>query len=132
MLTLEQVNELAETMIANGIASLEVKGNDYAVRLVRAPGAMPVVAEATGSRHETAQAVSPANGPFQIRGGDDGLAVLERGAQVLAGETLGYVGIGPVRLLCVSPATGRLVGRLPSQGETISTGDPLFNVETRK
>jgi biotin carboxyl carrier protein len=128
---LDQLNELARTMIAYGVTSLEVKGKGYAIRLVRAPGAMPVVAEATSSRPERVQAFSPATGPFHHRGGDDGLAVLERGAQVLTGEPLGYVGIGPVRLLCVSPAAGKLVGRLPSQGETVSTGDPLFTVETK-
>ncbi len=130
-MTLDQVNELARTMIANGVTSIEVKGKDYAVRLVRAPDAGPVAAEASGSRPEWAQALSPATGAFHIRGGDDGFPALKQGAQVLGGEPLGYIGFGPVRLLCVSPASGRLVGPLPSQGDTVSAGDPLFTVEIR-
>lgn len=130
-MTLDQVNELARTMIANGIASLEVKGQDYAIRLVRAPGARPFLAEMTGLRPEETQALSPATGPFHPRGGDDGFPDLEHGAQVLAGEPLGYVAIGSVRLLCISPATGRIVGLMPSPGQTVSAGAPLFSVETR-
>jgi hypothetical protein len=130
-MTLNQVNELAGTMIANGIASLEVKGKDYAIRIVRAPGARPVLAVATGLDLEKTKAYSPATGPFHPRGGDDGFPDLKRGAQVLAGEPLGYVAFGPVRLLCVSPATGKLVGRIPPRGEIVSTGDTLFTLETR-
>ena len=131
MLELEQVKALAATMMANGISSLEVKGNDYALRLVRAPGTMPVVSDATGPRHHTVQALSPATGAFRHLGDDDGLAALGRGAQIFAGDPMGYVGIGPARLLCISPASGKLVGRLPSQGEIVSAGDILFTLETR-
>lgn len=129
MLTLEHVKELAGTMIANGVTTLEVTGKDYAVRFVRAPDAMPVMGEAAGLRPETVQTLCPATGVFHHRGHDDGMPVLELGAQVVDGEPLGYVGVGPVRLLCVSPATGRLVGPVPSQGETITAGTPLFAVE---
>lgn len=131
MLELEQVKELAATMIAKDITTLEVKGRDYALRLVRSPGAVPVVSDATRPRHDRVQILSPATGQFCSRGDDDGLAALDRGAEVLAGEPLGYVGIGPVRLLCVSPAAGRLAGRMPSQGQAVGAGDTLFTLETR-
>ncbi len=131
MMTLDQVNELAGTMIANGVTSIEVKGKDYAVRLVRRPGARPAEAEASGSVSERTQVFSPATGAFHTRGGDDGFPELKQGAQVLGGEPLGYIGFGPVRLLCVSPVSGKLVGPLPSLGGTVSAGAPLFTVETR-
>lgn len=129
MLTPKYVKELAEAMSANEMTLFEVKRKDYSVRLVRAPGARPLSVEATGLRPARMQALSPATGPFLQRGGDDGTGVLERGATVVAGEPLGYVGFGPVRLLCVSPAAGRLVGRLPSPGKPVTVGDPLFTVE---
>lgn len=128
---LEQVKELAAAMAANGVSSLEVKGDQYALRLVRTPGTAPASGAATGSRARKVQALSPAAGPFHNRGGDDGLAALERGAQVLAGEPLGYVGHGPVRIPCVAPETGTLVGRLPAQGQIVRKGEPLFTMETR-
>lgn len=128
MLTLAQVNELADTMIANDLASLEVKGSDYAVRMIRARKAS---SEGKGPRLKPAliKAVSPATGPFYPRGLDDGLPVLKSGAQVLAKEPLGYIGIGPFRVLCVAPATGRVVGGLPAPEETVKMGDALFTVE---
>lgn len=130
MFELEQVKALAAIMMANEILTLEVEGNDYALRLVRAPDAMPRVSNATGSKHGTVQALSPAAGTYWSLGDDDGLTTVDRGSRVSVGDPLGYVGIGPARLLCTAPATGRLVGRLPSQGETVLGGDTLFTVET--
>ncbi len=129
MLTLEHMNELAGTMIANGIASLEVKGNDYALRLERSPDAASITADAPGLDLMTA--LSPADGVFHPRGEADGLPVLHSGAQVVEGEPLGYIGIGPVRFLCVSPTSGQVIGTLPVKGITVSAGDPLFTVEPR-
>jgi len=128
MLTLEQVSELADTMVANGIESLEVKGTNYAVRMVRAPGVSSKV-NVHGPKTASAKTLGPATGSFHPRGLDDGLPELKRGAQVLIKEPLGYIGIGPVRVLCLSPATGRIIGALPTPQETVTAGEPLFTVK---
>ena len=128
MLTLEQVSELADTMVANGIESLEVKGTNYAVRMFRAPGASSKV-KVHGPKPAFAKALGPATGSFHPRGLDDGLPELKSGVQVLIKEPLGYIGIGPVRVPCLSPAKGRIIGALPAPQETITVGDPLFTVE---
>lgn len=128
MLTIAQVTVLVNTMVANDLTSLKVKGSDYAVRMRRPSHAAP---QGRASRRKPApvRALSPATGAFFCRGADDGLPELTIGAQVLANEPLGYVGIGPFRVLCVSPATGRVTGELPTPKEPISIGDPLFTVE---
>jgi len=128
MLTIEQVNELADAMVANDLGLLEVKGTDYTVRMVRAPGASSRPG-AHGPKPAAAKALSPASGSFHPRGLDDGLTKLTTGAQVLIHEPLGYIGIGPVRIPCLSPTTGRILQTLPAPQQTVTTGDPLFILE---
>lgn len=126
MLGVEHIAQLVDAMIANGVTTLEVKGTDYRVRLVRA-----------GARAEKAEkparlggkAMSPGDGTFGNRGGDDGLAKLSRGAAVTEGEVLGYLCIGPVQVPVPSPCAGRIVGRLPPGGSEVRRGDFLFEVE---
>jgi hypothetical protein len=128
MLTIEQVSKLADTMLANDLGLLEVKGTHYAVRMVRAPGASSIP-DGHSPKPAAAKALSPATGSFHPRGLDDGLPELKRGAQVLIKEPLGYIGIGPVRVLCRSPATGRIIQTVPASQETVTTGAPLFILE---
>lgn len=124
MLTLEQVNDLVTAMVANDVETLEVEGKGYALRLKRTCGQG---GSAKLSRRRDAQ--SPASGTFHARGGDDGLTELERGAQVTAGEPIGYITQGPLRFVCTSPATGTLAGRLPSDGTPVKASAPLVSVE---
>lgn len=130
MLTVEQVSELADAMVANDLASLEVKGSGYTVRMTRAHGSSKV--DAPGLKPPPLKSLSPATGLFRPRGGDDGLPELKSGAQVLGKEPLGYIEIGPFRVLCVSPTPGRITGQLPKSGTTVTMGDPLFTVEPRR
>lgn len=128
MLTLEHVSELAGTMVANDIGLLEVKGANYSVRLVRAPGAA-LKGDASGPTSAAIHALAPATGSFHPRGLDDGLLMLKTGAQVLIKEPLGYIGIGPLRVPCLSPVAGRIIGALPTQQKTVACSEPLFVVE---
>lgn len=129
-LTIDHVNELVATMIANGVETLELTGRDYAVRLVRAPGS----GAATSGFPEPVleHALSPASGPFYPRGGDDGFTDLERGAHVRAGEPIGYIALGSVRLLCVAPATGQLRTALPPTGTPVMANESVVTVEIRQ
>ena len=128
MLTIEHVNQLVRSMVANDVVTIEVSGNDYAIRLAR----FPELTKPANVKPALVQCLSPATGIFHARGEDDGLAALEPGAQVAAQETLGYIGIGSIRLLCVSQATGTLVGPLPPPGQTVDAGTSLFKVEPSK
>ena len=130
MLELEQVKELVATMMTNDLSSLEVRGTNYSIRLVRARCATPRAASVTGSKLVAVYVRSPATGTYRSLDDDDGLAPPDCGSQVFAGDPLGYVEIGPVRLLCIAPAAGRLVGRLPSQGQAVNAGDIMFTLET--
>ncbi len=124
MLKPDHVRRLAGTMVANGVMTLEVKGNGYALRLVRAPGA------GAGRAAVVVPSASPASGLFHPRGADDGLPGLEVGAPVILGEPVGYVAVGPLRFVCVAAASGQLAGPLPAEGQAVGAGDILFTVET--
>lgn len=122
MLTVEHLNRILDTVIANGIATLEVEGRDYRLRMVRDPAAaMPA----------RVPVAAPLTGRFAARGGDDGLPALAVGATVAAGEILGYVCLGPVRVPVPAPSAGRIADRRAPDGGDVARGAALFTVETR-
>lgn len=129
MVTIAHLNSLAETMAANGVTLLEVEGSGYSLRLARDPARPHDGPGGPGPDRERAPAVSPAAGRICPRGGDDGFAPLRPGASVAEGEVLAYIGIGPVRIPCLSPAKGRLLGRPPVEGDPVAVGDLLCIME---
>lgn len=125
MLGVDHLSQLVDAMRTNGITTLEVKGADYSVRLVRSTAEM--VAPVSVRRRVT----SPAAGKFAARGKDDGLPPLSRGTSVAASEILGYLCLGPVRVPLEAPCSGTILGVLPKDGVDVEEAEDLFTLETR-
>lgn len=138
MLNHRELGSLLAAMRKSRVTTLEFKHQKQRLRLEVPPsGNSPTVHPATTTAQLTAvlpaaepvTADSPIIGTFLQRGIGDGLALLESGQPVMAGEILGYVCHGPVRVIVHAPVSGVLRDEGPRDGTVMGVGDTVFNLD---
>lgn len=124
----DELDRLIAAMRATGTTRLSVKSHGKRLRLVLPEGA---VLPPPAPRNPQSPVTSPAIGCFHPRGGEDGLHALEPGAEVSAGEVLGYLAQGAALAVVTAPESGRLMGEIPAPGRVCGYGDILFTIEAK-
>ncbi|WP_294931338.1 hypothetical protein [uncultured Paracoccus sp.] len=121
----QDTDRLIAAMRSHGVTTLEIETDGAMLRLVLPAQAAPP--PASTPKREAAR--SRDIGAFLPRGGDDGLTALGEGDGVQAGEVLGYVARGPVRVAVTAPVSGRVAGAPPTPGTILGFGDTVLEIE---
>lgn len=136
MLNNGELERLLGAMRASRVTTLEVKNKHQRLRLVlpvsvatSTQSTLPISMIDAAPGVAQVSANSPIIGTFLRRGIDDGLALLEAGMTVKAGEVLGYVCQGPIRVVVEAPDNGVLSDAGPDDGAVMGLGDTVFNLE---
>jgi len=136
MLSNSDLERLLVSMRASGVTTLEVKHSEKRLRLVLPASRSPLMPAVKPALHVTPlsdreqhSVNSPFIGTFLQRGIDDGLTVLKAGMRITAGEVLGYVCKGPVRVIIEAPVNGVLDNDGPVDGAVLGLGDVVFTLE---
>lgn len=121
---------LIEKVSALGISRFEYRDDALELTLERADGAAPVIAQARapqGRPVESSVATITASGCGYFHGGDRARReLLDAGARVEAGEIVGFIQLGCVRLPVTAPQAGHLLERQVQEGEPLEYGQALF------
>ena len=114
------IEKLSEWLEASGVCELEIRNADGQSLVLVSGGSRD-----GGKRHavETATVKAPFAGHFLIA---SHFAV---GRSIKAGEIIGQIEIGPLRLPLSSPSTGVLRDIKARSGELVGYGTALFTVE---
>lgn len=131
MFTQAELDRLIDAMRTNSVTSLEVDSDDMSLELHLPVTAAASVTPSEPIAQKPAQQVvkSPGIGTFLPRGQDDGLDGVEPQTEISAGDTLGYIVQGVVRVPIIAPTEGRTTGPTPSEGAIFGYGDVVFNLE---
>lgn len=136
MLNNREIERLLDAMRASQVTALDAKNKAHRLRLILpatvAPStqsALPIAQMEAISDVVQLSANSPSIGTFLRRGIDDGLPLLKAGMHITEREVLGYVCLGPVRVIVDAPANGVLLDGGPDDGAVLGLGDAVFNLE---
>lgn len=136
MLNNSELERLLGAMRASRVTTLEVNHKEQHLRLVlpvavaqSVPSAQPIALIEALPEVEQISANSPTIGTFLRRGIDDGLPLLKAGMHITTGDVLGYVCLGPVRVVVGAPANGVLRDDGPDDGAMLGYGDAVFILE---
>ena len=139
---LRKVKKLIELVEESGIAELEVKSGEEAIRIVRpggrgqavaepaeapAPAAAPSPAPAPKAPRKTINA--PMAGTFYGAPAPGAAPFVQLGAKVSVGEVLCIIESMKMMNEIPSEAAGQVVEILAMDGEPVSSGQALFRIE---
>lgn len=141
---LRKVKKLIELVEESGIAELEVKSGDEAVRIVRPGGSSPLAATppaeapATATTAPTADVKprparitlsAPMAGTVYAAPSPGAVPFTHLGAEVAVGDILCIIESMKMMNEIPAQAAGRVVEILLRDGEPVSDGQPLFRIE---
>lgn len=139
---LRKVKKLIELVEESGIAELEVKSGDEAIRIVRpggrgkaveepaeapAPAAAPTPTATPRKRRTAINA--PMAGTFYAAPSPGAAAFVHLGSQVRVGEVLCIIESMKMMNEIPSEAAGQVVEILATDGEPVGSGQALFRIE---
>ena len=139
---LRKVKKLIELVEESGIAELEVKSGDEAIRIVRPGGsplaATPLVEAAAASSVPAADTkprparttlTAPMAGTVYAAPSPGAAPFVHLGAEVTVGEVLCIIESMKMMNEIPAQAAGRVVEVLLRDGEAVAEGQPLFRIE---
>ncbi|MCM2442848.1 hypothetical protein HGO34_24405 [Agrobacterium vitis] len=113
-----------------GVSAIAIERDDQQIKIVMAGGSAQVSSQKRDNPTAAAVAVkSPSVGHFLTRHPARADEASNEGSVVKAGDTVGFVKIGPVLLNVTAPQDGILGQALVKSGTLVGYGDPLFLVE---
>ena len=127
---------LAGALQTAGVDGIEIIQPDRTLRIVTvrdAPGANPLVQvmQSTPTAAQPDKVSAPMAGVFSSHHPASCVSPSEPVLKVVAGETLGFIGIGPILLPVKAARSGLLMRRVAEDGSLVGYGDPLFEFEPR-
>lgn len=114
-----------------GVSAIAIERDDQQIKIVMA-GGTPQILRTTQGKPKAASSVavkSPCVGHFLAQHPSRADESERDGATVNAGDTVGFVKIGPLLLNVTAPQDGILGEALVKSGALVGYGDPLFMVE---
>ncbi|RXH38706.1 hypothetical protein XH99_00095 [Bradyrhizobium nanningense] len=125
---LDHVDQLSIWLKDAGLALLELRGPSASLRLVNDGVSVRAV---DGEEIPPVDALSitvraPSPGIFLDRHPLHAQAIALIGANVRAGEPLGFLQIGPLLLAVLAPRSGMVTDVLIAHGTVVGYGEPLF------
>ncbi len=137
---LRKVKKLIELVEESGIAELEVKSGEEAIRIVRpgdgskavvepAEAPAPAAAPAPAPRKRRTTINAPMAGTFYAAPSPGAAAFVHLGAQISVGDVLCIIESMKMMNEIPSEAAGQVVEILATDGEPVSSGQALFRIE---
>ncbi|MCF1485403.1 MULTISPECIES: acetyl-CoA carboxylase biotin carboxyl carrier protein [Rhizobium/Agrobacterium group] len=114
-----------------GVSTIAIERDDLQIKIIMAGGAAQVSRQ-TRDKQKPASSVAvkaPCVGHFLAHHPARADEAAKDGPVVKAGDTLGFVKIGPLLLNVTAPQDGILGEALVKSGDLVGYGDPLFLVE---
>jgi len=135
-LDLRKVKKLIELVRESGIAELEVRGGDEAVRVVNLPAGLPAAVAATPAAPPPAPAkaagghevTAPVSGTFYRSPAPGEPPFVEVGQLVQAGDVLCIIESMKMMNRVEADSAGKLAEVLLDNGLAIEAGTPLFRI----
>lgn len=133
---LRKVKKLIELVRESGIAELEVRGGDEAVRVVNLPAGLPAAVAATPAAPPPAPAkaagghevTAPVSGTFYRSPAPGEAPFVEVGQDVAVGDTLCIVESMKMMNQVESDRAGTVAEVLVENGRPVETGAALFRI----
>ncbi|ATU94636.1 acetyl-CoA carboxylase [Phyllobacterium zundukense] len=130
----ETIAFLAAALQAAGVDGIEINQPECTLRIVArrdAPSVDPLVQilQTTSRATQSEKVTAPMAGVFSSLHPASSAPPLEPPPEVAAGETLGFIWIGPILLPVKAAKTGVLTRRVAADGSVVGYGDPLFEFE---
>ena len=135
---LRKVKKLIELVEESGIAELEVKSGEEAIRIVRPgsrgkaaeePAAAPVSAAAPAPRKRRNTINAPMAGTFYAAPSPSAAPFVRLGSRIGVGDVLCIIESMKMMNEIASEAAGQVVEILAADGEPVSSGQALFRIE---
>ena len=137
---LRKVKKLIELVEESGIAELEVKSGEEAIRIVRpgdgskatvepAEAPAPAAAPAPAPRKRRTTINAPMAGTFYAAPSPGAAAFVHLGSQIGVGDVLCIIESMKMMNEIPSEAAGQVVEILATDGEPVSSGQALFRIE---
>ena len=137
---LRKVKKLIELVEESGIAELEVKSGEEAIRIVRpgdgskavaepAEAPAPAAAPAPAPRKRRTTINAPMAGTFYAAPSPGAAAFVHLGSQISVGDVLCIIESMKMMNEIPSEAAGQVVEILATDGEPVSSGQALFRIE---
>jgi biotin carboxyl carrier protein len=132
----ETIAFLAAALRAAGVDGIEINQPERTLRIVAgrdAPGVDPLVQilQTTSRAAQLDKVSAPMAGVFSSHHPSSSAPPSEPPLEVAAGETLGFIRIGPILLPVKTVKPGVPTRRLAADGSVVGYGDPLFEFEPR-
>jgi acetyl-CoA carboxylase biotin carboxyl carrier protein len=130
---ISDIAEIASWLSVAGIATCELKGPDYSLRLRRSVQAPPLATVPVRSGSDLAApdnepqnlVASPGVGLFLHAHPVHETRLAEPNDPVSAGQPLGLLQVGPILLPVVSPRDGVIASIIATDSSLVGYGDPL-------
>ena len=137
---LRKVKKLIELVEESGIAELEVKSGEEAIRIVRpgdgskavaepAEAPAPAAAPAPAPRKRRTTIDAPMAGTFYAAPSPGAAAFVHLGSQINIGDVLCIIESMKMMNEIPSETAGQVVEILATDGEPVSSGQALFRIE---
>ena len=137
---LRKVKKLIELVEESGIAELEVKSGEEAIRIVRpgdgskaavepAEAPAPAAAPAPAPRKRRTTINAPMAGTFYAAPSPGAAAFVHLGSQIGVGDVLCIIESMKMMNEIPSEAAGQVVEVLATDGEPVGSGQALFRIE---
>lgn len=137
---LRKVKKLIELVEESGIAELEVKSGEEAIRIVRpgdgskavvepAGAPAPAAAPAPAPRKRRTTINAPMAGTFYAAPSPGAAAFVHLGAQISVGDVLCIIESMKMMNEIPSEVAGQVVEILATDGEPVGSGQALFRIE---
>ena len=137
---LRKVKKLIELVEESGIAELEVKSGEEAIRIVRpgdgskaavepAGAPAPAAAPAPAPRKRRTTINAPMAGTFYAAPSPGAAAFVHLGSQISIGDVLCIIESMKMMNEIPSEAAGQVVEILATDGEPVGSGQALFRIE---
>lgn len=131
----EAIAFLAAALEAAGVAAIEIDQPGRKLRIVvenGVPGMSSQVETSQQSQRPQTRAVTASIAGIFTHDHPTFVALpVESPREVVAGDTLGFIRVGPILLPVKAPETGILMRSVTEDGLLVGYGDPLFEIEPR-
>jgi acetyl-CoA carboxylase biotin carboxyl carrier protein len=114
-----------------GVSAIAIERDDQQLKIVMAGGAAQISRQTRDEQKPSSSVAvkSPCVGHFLARHPTRADETVKEGSVVKAGDTVGFIKIGPLLLNVTAPQDGILGEALVKSGTPVGYGDPLFLVE---